>query len=205
MRDDVTEKRIKQNITEDVSDLEVINNVLEGDVEQFSVLVDRYQKKIFSLVYKYLYDVDETEDLTQDIFLKIYDNLSKYRAKSSFGTYIYRIAINECISFLKLKRKKEKQLSELKERIISSDKALSIDDTVDKLSSKGILNKVMEALNDYATDKQRSIFILKHFEGFTIRAIAEIMEMKEGTVKSHLNRCINKLKSHLGELYEASY
>lgn len=153
----------------------------------FNIVYKRYYKKIYGLAYKILYDKTIVEDCVQEIFIKVYENLEKFRFGSSLGTWIYRITINHLINV----NKKIDFYLDIDEERFQSKVEYSIELT--ELQEK--LKKALNGLNEL----EKKVFILREMEGFSYKEIANITELNEGTVKSKLHYIKLKLRDILSE------
>lgn len=185
-----------------LSDNELIINANKGDVLALEELIYRYDKMVLRLAMKYTGDSDDAKDIYQEVFIRVYKSLSSFRFKSEFSTWLFRITSNVCISF-KRKYKKQNHLSLNDEEnsgyisTISDDETLS-PDNVFVNSEHG--EKINNALNTLSPNQKMS-FLLKHYEGYKIREIAEMMNCKEGTIKKYLFEAVRKLKTQLENSY----
>lgn len=153
----------------------------------FNIVYKRYYKKIYGLAYKILYDKTIVEDCVQEIFIKVYENLEKFRFGSSLGTWIYRITINHLINV----NKKIDFYLDIDEERFQSKVEYSIELT--ELQEK--IKKALNGLNEL----EKKVFILREMEGFSYKEIANITELNEGTVKSKLHYIKLKLRDILSE------
>jgi RNA polymerase sigma-70 factor (ECF subfamily) len=187
-----------------LNDNELINKAQNGDESAFNELVCRYDRSVLSLALKFVNDKDDAKDIYQEVFLRVYRGLKKFQFKSEFSTWLYRITTNVCLTFIKSGKKQlmmridNDMETELIDNIAGSD---------DKNNSpeefflrNEITNNVNEAL-EKLSPKQRMIFILKHYEGYKIREISQMMDSSEGTIKKYLFEATHKLRNHLSELY----
>lgn len=181
-------------------DTEIVERILKGDIDAFEELIDKYQKMIYNLAYRMFNNASDAEDITQEVFLKIYRNIEKCSGKPSIKTWVYTITYNTCIDEIRKNKGKEK---------ISLDKNLSSDDGVYsfELDSKEptpemyLLNKegikdIENAINQL-NETNRTLVFLRDVKGLSYNEISEIMDMNIGTVKSRLNRARNNLKNIL--------
>ena len=185
-----------------LTDNELIINANNGDVLALEELIYRYDKMVLRLAMKYTGDSDDAKDIYQEVFIRVYKNLSRFQFKSEFSTWLFRITSNVCISF-KRKYSKQNHLSlndEDNSGYISSipDEEVLSPDSVVLNSENG--DKINEALNTLSPNQKMS-FLLKHYEGYKIREIAEMMNCKEGTIKKYLFEAVRKLKTQLENSY----
>jgi RNA polymerase sigma-70 factor (ECF subfamily) len=183
-------------------DEELVSYIVKGKTELFSVIIDRYQSKVFSTVYSYTHDQEEARDLTQEIFIKLYNNLQSYKSKASFSTWLYRIAVNRCIDWTRKKR-----LHTVSTIYDSSDEEIDIYDTIAdsgggpeeafiKQENKLYIRKVVEDLPEI----YKTVIILYYFEDFSPQEISDITEVPKRTIETRLYRGKNLLKLRLEEL-----
>jgi RNA polymerase sigma-70 factor (ECF subfamily) len=185
-----------------LTDNELIINANKGDVLALEELIYRYDKMVLRLAMKYTGDSDDAKDIYQEVFIRVYKSLSSFQFKSEFSTWLFRITSNVCISF-KRKYKKQNHLSLNDEEntgyisTITEDEVLS-PDNVFVNSEHG--EKINNALNTLSPNQKIS-FLLKHYEGYKIREIADMMNCKEGTIKKYLFEAVRKLKTQLEKSY----
>ncbi|HQJ38309.1 MAG TPA: sigma-70 family RNA polymerase sigma factor [Bacillota bacterium] len=183
-------------------DEEVVSYIVKGKTELFSVIIDRYQSKVFSTAFHYTHDHEEARDLTQEIFIKLYNNLQKYKGKASFSTWLYRIAVNRCIDWTR--KKKPQTVSAISD---GSEEELDIYDTIAdsgggpeedliKQENAVYLRKLVESLPEI----YKTVIILYYFEDFSPQEISEIVGVPKRTIETRLFRGKNLLKLRMEEL-----
>jgi len=181
---------LDRNTISGAADVEIVERVLGGDVNAFSVLVHKYQDRIYSAVANYVSNPDDAMDITQDAFLKAYDKLAKFNSKSAFYTWIYRIAINTAIDFIR-KRKIRTADSLDDERFTETGfEPVSKDDSADPqkaLASAENMRLLRTAIASLS-DKLRIVLVLHDIEDLGQEQIAEILRIPVGTVKSRISR-----------------
>ena len=157
----------------------------------FNLLVRKYQKRVYALVRKMVIDHDDADDLTQDVFIKVWNNLDKFRADSQLFTWIYRIASNECLSFLRKKRSR----FFLPIHDISHELENKLDDTP-YFSGDEIAKKLQKALLKLP-DKQRIVFNMKYFEEMSYAQMSEILGTSIGALKASYHHAVKKIEEQL--------
>jgi len=181
---------LDRNTISGAADVEIVERVLGGDVNAFSVLVHKYQDRIYSAVVNYVSNPDDAMDITQDAFLKAYDKLAKFNSKSAFYTWMYRIAINTAIDFIR-KRKIRTADSLDDERFTETGfEPVSKDDSADPqkaLASAENMRLLRTAIASLS-DKLRIVLVLHDIEDLGQEQIAEILRIPVGTVKSRISR-----------------
>ena len=167
-------------------DNSLVNEVLEGRISSFEVLLDKYQKPVFNLIFNMVGEEEQAKDLTQDVFVKVYERLGSFNFKHKFFSWLYRIAINDTINFLK-SRKQFAGLTRLHE----------IQDEQTTIHTKEVQRKKLHAALRELRADQRGIILLKYFFGLSYEEIAEIMKIQDKTVKARLFMAREKLREVL--------
>jgi RNA polymerase sigma-70 factor (ECF subfamily) len=183
-------------------DDELVLKAQRGDVHAFDQLVERYHGKIYGLTYNMTSNREDAEDLTQDVFVKAYEALPRFRGKSSFYTWIYRIAVNKTINYRK-KRNRNRALS-----LDSFDQEIKTDDVYHDLTTKGsplrsislseLQIKLNEALQNLS-EKHRTVVVLHDMQGIPHEEIAQMVGASVGTVRSRLFYARRQMQSELSE------
>lgn len=171
------------------TDMEVVRNVLAGDTGAFSHLVDRYGDMVYSLVRRTIGDGDEAQDVTQDIFVKVYSSLGKYNAASSFSTWLYRVAYNSAVSHM---RKNNRRPSSMEESHLPA----VADDDMEGLFRKAAEEKRygdLEAALSKLTGEERALVTLFYMDDRPVNDISEITGISVTNVKVKLHRIRKKL------------
>lgn len=186
-----------------LSDKELLNNVISGDLDYFDAIVDRYKNRLINFVYRFVKDYDVAEDIVQETFLRVFRKRRDYKAIANFSTWIFTIAGNLAKSELR-RRKRWRFLSidasnegdrsfELPGKEIDPDRHTAIQ----------LFDEAIQAAIDELPDKYREALILRDVEGMSYQQIAEITKVPIGTVKSRVNRARlrlrKKLKGHAPE------
>ncbi|OHD13178.1 MAG: hypothetical protein A2086_09690 [Spirochaetes bacterium GWD1_27_9] len=163
----------------------------------FENIYKDYKEKIGRFIFTYTKDKEEQEELLQDIFYNIFLSLSNFKNKSSLNTYIYSIARNVCVKYIKNKIKERKRIENL---IINYDERIQKID-LDYLIQKEEVKFFYETL-DKLEDAQKEVFILAEVENLKYEEISKILNIPTGTVKSRLNRAKVNIMKLLGDKYE---
>jgi RNA polymerase sigma-70 factor (ECF subfamily) len=179
----------------------LIREIRAGREELFEYFVRQYQRKITRIAYRFLRDEGEADCAAQESFLRAYQNLGSFREGAAFETWLTRICINWCKDRLKRRR-----LVVYFHQAPHGDgeDAVSPEDTAAhpspgperRVAGKEIRERLGQAL-DALSPRQRSIFVMKHFEEMSIPEIAESTGLDVGTVKSHLFRASHKIRERL--------
>ena len=172
----------------EIDDRVLVRRVLAGDTDDFRVLIDRYQQSIFRFTSGLLWNREEAYDVTQDVFLAAFANLSTYAlSRGAFSTWLFTIARNRCINALKRTRPVALDNPGLVEDVTSEDTLAR-----EELSQQ--LDRALAAL----PVEQRTAFLLAEIEELSYAEIARIERTSLGTVKSRIHRAKQRLRSLLG-------
>ena len=183
------------------SDIIVIKDVLQGDTNAYSVLVDRYKDKVFSLVFGILKDNELAQEVAQDLLVKAYTSLKKFRMDSSFSTWIYRISYNSAISET---RKRKQYSTSFDEKIlseVSKDHEYETIESIDKENDQYRLSKAISAL----LPDEQLIINMYYFESKAISDISEVTGLGQSNIKVKLHRLRKKLKELLIEINKSEF
>jgi len=157
----------------------------------FNLLVRAYQQRVYWHVRKMVIDHDDADDLTQEVFIKIHKAIGAFREDSQLFTWIYRIATNECLTFLNKKRRRfflplEDVGKELSAKV----------DTSDDISGEDIQKKLQKALLKLP-DKQRLVFNMKYFDELSYEDMSEITSTSVGALKASYHHAVKKIEDYL--------
>ena len=174
-----------------MDDTELINQILKGNMNAFTFLVNRYQKLVVHITGRLVQRNDELEDVCQEVFLKVYQNLGKYRNECKLSTWIATIAYNTSINYLR----KFKKVVE-----VNPDDSVAFRNITDYKSAdyeQTDLHRYVREQVELLPVHYRTVLTLYHLEEFSYQEIEQITGMPEGTVKSYLFRAKALLKEKL--------
>ncbi len=185
-----------------MNDIAFIERLKNKDGAAFSQLVEERQQLVYNTALGILQNEEDAEEVTQDVFISVYENLSSFKAEAQLNTWIYRIAVNKSLDAEK-KKKRQKSGGFLK-RIFdreANEEAVHFDHPGVLLDQKENAAALFAALKKLPT-KQRTAFILQKMEGQPNKEIATIMEINETAVESLLARAKNNLRNTLALYFE---
>ncbi len=162
----------------------------KGDQDAFNRLVYLYQQKVFILAFSILRHREDSLDVVQEAFMKVYLSLNSYQEGRNFEAWLFRIAKNVAIDHYRRKRCKRRSDKE-KESLSSIESFLA---TQPESHSQNQMRQLVEVAISKLADKQRLVFLLRHLQGFSFEEIAAIMGLATGTVKSLHFKAFNKIK-----------
>lgn len=166
-----------------------IKKTLDGDYASFSFLVEKYQNMVFTLAMKMLKHREESEEVSQDTFIKAYKSLSKFHGESKFSTWLYRIAYNTCLDSIK---KNTKYNSNVEINEITSNQIFQTENVFDSLEHKE-RSEIIQKCMDKLPDDERALIHLFYFEELSLKEIVDVTSLTEGNVKVKLFRARKKL------------
>ena len=166
----------------------IIKEILNGKTEQYEYFLDRYGQQVFVLVDRIVSCQEDAEELTQDVFLKAFQQLSSFKAESSFSTWIYRIATNLAISAV---RKKRNDVLRLDDSVFANLSDTQVDEALED-DSEEQMERLQQAMNQLEAD-ERALITLYYLEEKPLVEVAFILGMTEGNAKIKLHRIRKKL------------
>ncbi len=175
-------------IFREVEDRDLIARARHKDVEAFNLLVSRWEKRVFNYLLRLVRDREDALDLSQDVFLKAYQNLAKLEDPARFGPWLFRIAHNEAFSHFRSRRPEDELPQDIapepsRFRMFPAELSVVVAGALDRLSAD-----------------QRETVILKVYEGFKFEEIAEALDCPVSTVKSRLYTALDTLKTALAPM-----
>lgn len=166
---------------------QLIEKAKRGDIPAFEELISTHQNMIYNYCYRMSGNLHDAEDLTQEVFIKVYKSLETFKGKSKFSTWIYRIAYNTCID----RHRKNKPIDDNMVFLDSEDEYINLksksDIPEDELLTKESQDRIQRCINSLRPE-YRSVIILRDIQNYTYVEIAEMLDIPLGTVKSHINR-----------------
>lgn len=177
----------------------LIQRARNGEIGAFRELVERYKKKIYYLSLDLTGNHHDAEDLSQEVFIKAYRSLKNFRGDAKFNSWLYRITVNTCIS---QRRKKSVAAMTLQEDFDSDNSPQFFNQGESSRNPERSAEAVlMQQHIDHAlqqlTPRERSVFVLRHYNDLPLKEIAQVLKISEGTVKSMLFRAIQRLQKEL--------
>lgn len=191
-----------------MTDKELISLIIQKNEAAFKQLVESFQHKVYNTCTGILQSSEDAEEITQDVFIEVYNSITKFDERSSLSTWIYRISINKSLD--KLRHNKRKKRFGKVFRLFQSEKD---DRTIDKPNfiHPGIqleqkeLSAILFIAIDELPEKQKTAYILHNIEGVPYQEIAEIMQTTVSSVESLLFRSKENLRKLLNDYYQKNY
>lgn len=185
----------------------LVKRAQHGDLAAYDELVRRYQERVYATVYHMTANHEDANDLAQDAFIKAYRALQTFKGDSSFFTWVYRIAVNKTINFLK-QRKKRTQMS-LNDLDFNAEHDPDLVALISEKNPRRDLNlaELQEKLNEAMlklSDTHRLVVTLHDVQGLSHDEISRIMDCNTGTVRSRLFYARQQLQAHLSDYLKAT-
>lgn len=175
-------------------ELNLIRKSQQGDAQAFCKLVESHQGLAYSIAFRFTREEQESEDLVQEAFIKIWKNISKHNAEFRLKTWLARIVTNQCLDYLKSARKKNSTQNIIREE-------MSISHEEHKMESEE-LKIIVYQLADKLKEKQKAVFILRDLEALEPEEVCSILQMTDGNMKSNLYYARLKIKEGLKKFYK---
>lgn len=174
------------------SNSELILLIQKNDRVAFYNIYERYSKRLYGFVLRYIKQKEDTEEIVQEVFVKIWESRNKIDAYSSFESYLFTIAYNTTISLLRKRTIEQKYLEHLK----SLQQPDNSPDLIDEIHFNELNDRVQTLLNEL-TPRQKEIFQLSREEGLSHDEIAKKLNISLNTVKKHMGNTLSFLKSQI--------
>ena len=176
----------------------MIEELKKGSQAAFRTLVEQYSQKVISTCYSFSNSTDDAEDIAQEVFLEVYRSIHLFKSQAELDTWIYRIAVNKSLDFLR-KQKRKKRIADLKQLFQLKNTPQSTPDRhLEQKERKEILKNQIRLL----PENQRIALVLSQYDKMSNKQIAEIMRTTESAVESLLHRAREKLKKNLQKYFE---
>ena len=188
----------------DLDDRTLILRARGGDMRSLEELVYRYDEKVLSMAVSFVGDMDDAKDIYQEVFIRVFKALPKFEFRSRFSTYLFRIVTNVCLSHRTRNKKRvfmpvEEEVEEDSSLNKHGGSPIAPDQSDATVINNEISTRIHSAVGTLSP-QQRTVFVLRHHEGFKLKEIARIMECAEGTVKKYLFVATRRLREQLKDI-----
>ena len=187
-------------------DTELILKAQQGDFSAFEQLVYRHDKQVLTIAARFVRSSEDAKDIYQEVFLRVYQGLRRFKMESEFTTWLYRITTNVCLTHRSRRKKRahvslDEEYDEAEGEPHGSTSRASDEPLPDqRLIDKEVSEQIRDAL-ELLSPQQKMVFTLKHYQGLKLREIAEMMQCSEGTVKKHLFTAIQRMRARLKNVF----
>ena len=173
----------------------LVERFQSGEPDAFDEIVNRCRGSVYSLAYRFTHNCEDSYDISQEVFIKVFRSLGKLKDSSAFDAWLRRVTVNACMDHLR-RRPNEQVLygfSCLDHEYITDTGSVSPDGPVEDSELRRMISRAVEQL----PRRQKSVFILRHYEGLPLKEIAKTLNCSLGTVKAHLFRATRRLRTLL--------
>ena len=177
----------------ELSEAAAVERVLGGDSEAFRLLVDRHSRRLFRLAYRMTGNQQDADDVVQETFLRAYKQLGHFASRSSFGTWLHRIAVNCALDLIDSRKRRDAKVESTDDLSHIATTAASPDRVV--LSAQ--MQREMAAALTAMSGNERTAFVLRHFEGMPLEEIGQILGTRLNATKNTVFRAVKKLRQQL--------
>ncbi len=177
-----------------------------GDIDAFRLLVERHSRNVFRLAFRMTGHEQDAEDVVQETFLRAYKQLKNYEARSSFATWLYRIASNYSLDLIRMRRRHQERREvnmNYKEKIDIMQSIPATSPTPDRVFYSGQVKERVTVALDELSPQERHAFVLRHFEGMSIQEIGAALGTGTNATKHSIFRAVQKLRRSLQPLVSA--
>ncbi len=178
---------------------QIVRKVLQGDVNAFETLVLEYEKSVYSITLRMTGNNEDAADMTQETFIKAFNSLQSFRGDSKFSVWLYRIATNVCLDFLRSRNRKPTVSLSVEDdegeevQLDIADESQSPEQLLERGLTRDAVRRGLEALSpDY-----RQILLLREIQGLSYEEISQVLDLEVGTVKSRIFRARKRLCAFL--------
>lgn len=193
-----------------VSDHELVTRAQQGSEKAYRELLGRFQRPVFSIIYRMIRDREQAEDLAQETFVRVFNNIDRYDPRYKFSSWIFKIATNLTIDHIRRKELDTVSIDGSRNAVTAEQiEATSItiaspDENPEELLEARQLGEEIESAIGKLRPEYRAAILLRHVDGREYQEIAEILSLPLGTVKTYIHRGRNELREQLQHLREAA-
>lgn len=179
---------------------ELIQEAARGGQQAFRAIVEVNQGFVYAVAFRFVNDSQDAEDITQEVFVRLWKNLHNYKPEVKLTTWLYKIVTNRCLDFLKSKHGSQRK------NAVDVDKQLHLaaHSTPEQAYQQQELVKIIHAAADELTPRQKAVFILRDLEGLSSAEVCEALSMSAGNVKSNLFHARQKITGKLKTIYQTT-
>ena len=193
-----SQQKVRRELAE-LPDRELAVRAREGDMVSFETLVTRKTPAVVSLARRIVGNSEDARDVAQMVFLRVWNEIHRYDSRFSLNTWLYRIATNLSIDFLRSSRSRERAHGATLHLVREREEATAGDAT--RTAEDAELSQLFEAVSCRLSEKQKAVFVLREMQDCETREIAEILGCGESTVRNHLFNARRILRKEMERLY----
>jgi RNA polymerase sigma-70 factor (ECF subfamily) len=178
------------------ADADLISRAAGGDPSAFQAIVERHRSMVYRVAYQFAGNHHDAEDIAQDVFIKVYRSLDRFRQDAQLTSWMYRIVMNACIDHRRRQRSAIAALfgDEAEQRLLNTPEGTP---GPEECAYAGELGQVLESEIGRLPSGQRVVFVMRHHQGMKLCEIADALGLAEGTVKRQLHAAVHRLRQAL--------
>ncbi len=180
-----------KNLNIESDDIDLINSFKSGNRQAFNIIILKYRERVYSFTRKMLNNHEDADDVTQEIFIKLFKSIKDFRGDSKFSTYLYRISYNFALNHLKSRSVKYERLDESQDVEYAADEDVLFSEKKDSEEQTRLLEEAFKKI----PEQQKAVFMLRFYEELSYEEISKIMNKSVGGLKAnyyHAVKCIEK-------------
>jgi RNA polymerase sigma-70 factor, ECF subfamily len=178
----------------------IIREAAHGNRQAFRTIVEQHQGFVYAVAFRFVNDSSEAEDLTQEVFIRLWRSLHTYREEVKFTTWLYRITANRCLDFIKSRHGRQR-----KNKVdVTSGHFVQGHSTPEKVFQQAELMSAINLAAEELTPKQKAVFILRDLEGLSTEEVGKVLSMSVGNVKSNLFYARQNMSEKLKAYYQTT-
>lgn len=188
----------------DLEDIAKVKEFLDGNVQAFEFLFDKYREKVYRLALRFVRNKEDALEVTQDVFLRVYLGIKKFKTDSKFFTWLYRITVNRAIDFTR--KQKARAVQEADTLVLEAEgkapPGRSVEPDPQELAESRELAAKLQQAVETLSEKHKTVFLLHAVQNLSYKEISQVMGSNIGTVMSRLFYARKKLQAILGKIIE---
>lgn len=184
----------------ELTDVMAVEQAQTGDTDAFRVLVERHSRPVFRLAYRMTGNQEDAEDVVQESFLRAYRQLGRFDNRSSFWTWLFRIAVNCALDLVRARKRRSEQTPMGEDQADPVLELPATGPTPERIALSGEISERVAAAMEALSESERSAFVMRHFEGLSIEAISQTLGVQPGAAKHSVFRAVQKLRRSLEPL-----
>jgi len=168
---------------------DIIIKAAKGDIKSFEAIYRQYSGFVYNIALRIMRNKQDADEITQEVFIKLFHKLAAFKFESSFKTWIYRVAVNAALNYAKKLNRENKRMVELDENLFRAERSGSVDVNIENKHNEHVVNRLLA----FISPEQRTCIVLRHIEGLSYEEISEVLKVNINTVRTRLKRAREKL------------
>jgi len=184
---------------------EIIQKLQQGNEQAFKQLVENYQKQVVNTCFGIVHNTEDAEDIAQEVFIEVFRSIQNFRADAKLSTWLYRIAVNRSLNFIR-DNKRKKWFQSFEDTVLAKNAPINIPEGHHETPSEELENSqraiILHEAIDSLPDNQKTAFTLNKYEDLSYKEISEVMDLSVSSVESLIHRAKLKLQKKLYTCYK---